>query len=240
MSRLSVAVITGGHKFHVRPFIDFFNGLDEVDAYIQYIDDWLSPSGLDDQPGFAHADGRKSAHQEVRDSFDVTLFYTLINGPYQGELKSCVERLISTGRPVFVLHHALLNWRKDPRWSEIIGMTRGNLLRDVDYGGPMNGIWYGTYPVKVNADHPASSGLTDFEINDETYALPDCDEDCDVLLTTEQESSMRTLAWTRLEVSSRIFCTQLGHDFKAWNNPDFRTLIQNGLHWCAGIRAADS
>ncbi|HAK52359.1 MAG TPA: hypothetical protein DCM54_10735 [Gammaproteobacteria bacterium] len=234
MNRLSVAVVTGGHKFHVRPFTDFFNSLDGVDPYIQHFDDWLSPSGVDDDPWFADTYGTSDlVHQEVRDSFDITLLYTLVRGPLEGAAKASVERLIETGKPIFILHHALFNWREDARWGEIMGLSSERTLRQVDYGGPMNGIWFGEFPVKVNTDHPASAGLSDFEIDDETYALPDCDEDCDVLLTTEHESSMRTLAWTRMEGDSRIFCMQLGHDPKSWHNPAFRTLIQNGLKWCS-------
>lgn len=235
MSQISVAVLTGGHKFHVRPFIDFFNGLDGVDAYVHHFDDWLTPSGVDDDPWFADKYGsNKLVHEKVRDSFDVTLFYTLIRGPLEDEAKACVDRLIETGKPIFVLHHALFNWRDDSRWGEIIGMRCERNIRQVDYGGPMDGIWFGTFPVKVNADHPISAGLADFEVDDETYALPDCDDDCDVLLTTDHEASMRTLAWSRTEGDSRIFCTQLGHDPKSWHNPAFRKLIQNGLQWCAG------
>ena len=252
MSRLSVAVLTGGHRFHVRPFIDFFNGLDGVDAYVHHFNDWLTPSGIDDHPWFAErrgSDAARSVHEEVRDSFDVTLFYTMLQGPLEGQAKACVDHLIETGKPVFVVHHALLNWtllrdnaivEADPRWGEIVGLTGERTMRQVDYGGPVKGIWFGTFPVNVNADHPASAGLADFKIDDETYSLPDCDDDCDVLLTTAHETSMHTIAWSRTEGDSRIFCTELGHDPKSWHNPAFRTLIQNGLRWCADVPASES
>ena len=237
MKPLSVAVLTGGHKFHVRPFIDFFNGLDGVNAYVHHFNDWLTPSGIDDHPWFAKTldpIGSKALHQEVRDSFDVTLFYTMLRGPLEGEAKACVNRLIESGKPMFVMHHALLNWQ-DSRWGEFIGITGERTMRDADYGGPLPGLWFGTYPIEVNADHPASAGLADFEIEDETYSLPDCDDDCDVLLTTPDERSMRTIAWTHTYGDSRVFCTELGHDPRSWRNPSFRTLVQNGLRWCADV-----
>ena len=242
MSPLSVAVLTGGHKFHVRPFIDFFNGLDGIDAYVFNFNDWLTPSGIDDHPWFSKTldpVGTKSLHEDVRDSFDVTLFYTMLRAPLEGEAKACVNHLIEAGRPVFVMHHALLNW-PDSRWGEIVGVAGERMMRQVDYGGPVNGIWFGSYAVNVNADHPASAGLSDFEIVDETYSIPDCNVDCDVLLTTSHEPSMRTLAWSRTEGDSRIFCSELGHDYRAWQNPAFRTLVQNGIRWCAGVPVGEN
>ena len=172
MKPLSVAVLTGGHKFHVRQFIDFFNGLDGVDAYVHHFNDWLTPSGIDDHPWFARAkglDGTRSVHEKVRDSFDVTLFYTMLRGPLEGEAKACVDHLIETGKPVFVMHHALLNW-PDSSWGDIIGIAGERTMRQVDYSGPAKGLWFGPYSVNVNADHPASDRLADFEIVDETYS----------------------------------------------------------------------
>ena len=241
MKPLSVAVLTGGHKFHVRPFIDFFNGLDGVNAYVFHFNDWLTPSGIDDHPWFAKTlepFGTKTLHQEVRDSFDVTLFYTMLRGPLVGEAKACVDHLVESGKPMFVMHHALLNWQ-DSCWGEIIGIAGERRMRDADYGGPLPGIWFGTYPIEVNPDHPASDGLADFEIEDETYSLPDCDDECDVLLTTTNERSMRTIAWSRTHGDSRVFCTEMGHDPRSWRNPTFRTLVQNGLRWCADIPASE-
>ena len=83
MSELSVAVLTGGHRHHVLQFIDFFTSLDGVDAYVFNIKDWLTPSGIDDRRYFA---GTRAVHDEVRDGFDVTVFYTMTQqGPDEEE-----------------------------------------------------------------------------------------------------------------------------------------------------------
>ena len=231
MSQLSVAVLTGGHRHHVVQFIDFFTSFDGVDAYVFNINDWLTPSGIDDRRYFA---GTRAVHDEVRDSFDVTVFYTMTQEGPDDEQRACVERLIENGQSIFVLHHSVLHWRYDDRWGQIMGLGGARWVQDVDCGGPVNGVWFGRLPVQVNTDHRLSTGLADFEIEDETYAVRDCEDDCDVLLTTDRPNSMRTLAWTRMEGDSRIFCLQLGHDPQAWSHPAFRTVVQNGLQWCAG------
>lgn len=58
-------------------------------------------------------------------------------------------------------------------------------------------------------------------------------EDCDVLLSTENTNSMRTLAWTRTYRDPRVFCKQLGHDPRTWEHLAFGRLVRNGLLWCA-------
>ncbi|MCY3818314.1 MAG: ThuA domain-containing protein [Gammaproteobacteria bacterium] len=214
---LDVAVLTGSHPFHVRPFHDFINGLDGIRPYIQSFDDWLTAAGFED------------SDEKERDSYDVTLFYTMLRGLPEGKSRSCIERLFDSGQPVFVLHHALLNYREDDWWAAVIGLPDRSFSSD---------IWLGSYQVDVNEEHPASAGLGDFEIYDETFSLSDCNEDCDVLLTTSKEGSMHTLAWSRIHGNSRIFCLQLGHDSRSWQNPAFRTVVQNGLRWCAGDLAS--
>ena len=210
---LSVAVLTGSHPFHVRPFHDFIYGLDGIKPYMQSFDDWLTSAGFEDND------------EEVRDSYDVTLFYTMLRGLPEGKSRACIEHLLDSGQPIFVLHHALLNYRENEWWGEIIGLPDRRFAAD---------IWLGSYQVDVNQDHPASVGLNGFEIYDETFAMGDCGDDCDVLLTTSKEHSMHTLAWSRIHKNSRVFCLQLGHDPKSWGNPAFRTIVQNGIRWCAG------
>ena len=215
---LDVAVLTGSHPFHVRPFYDFIHGLDGIRPYIQSFDDWLSAAGFED------------SDQEERDSYDVTLFYTMLRGLPEGKSRACIEHLFDIGQPVFVLHHALLNYREDDWWAEVVGLPDRTFSSD---------IWLGFYPIDVNQDHPASAGLNGFEIYDETFSLSDCNEDCDVLLTTSKEGSMHTLAWSRIHGNSRVFCLQLGHDARSWRNPAFRTVVRNGLQWCADPASVD-
>jgi len=221
---LTVAVLTGNHRYRVRPFHDFFNGLDGIKAYVQNFDEWLTAAGEDDDD------------EEERDSYDVTLFYTMLKGAPEGKSKECIDHLFESGQPVFVLHHALLNCMSrgdrgmepaegDP-WGEIIGLPDRRIGTE--------DIWIGSYLVEVNKDHPASVGLDDFEISDETYGIGDCTDDCDVLLTTSKRGSMQTLAWNRVYKNSRVFCLQLGHDPKCWQNPAFQAVLKNGLQWCAG------
>jgi hypothetical protein len=44
-------------------------------------------------------------------------------------------------------------------------------------------------------DHPITSGVTEFEIQDETYVTQEPDEDCILLLSTDHKPSTRAIGW---------------------------------------------
>ena len=109
---ISCAVLTGGHGYDVLNFHRLFRGLAGVDAYIQHMDDFAS------------------ARANVRDSYDVVLFYTmLMEGPtddggpwYAGRPKTALEHLGETEQGIVLLHHAILAYPQWPVWSEIAGI----------------------------------------------------------------------------------------------------------------------
>ena len=69
---------------------------------------------------------------------------------------------------------------------------------------------------------------------DETYVMQDAGEGSEILLTTGNPKSMRTIAWVRRHRSSPVFCLQPGHGQSAYADPSFQALIARGIRWCAG------
>ena len=55
-----------------------------------------------------------------------------------------------------------------------------------------------------------------------------------MLLSVENDKSMKHIAWTRQHEKSRVFCFQSGHDNDTWANPNFREVLRRGIQWCAG------
>ncbi len=78
-----------------------------------------------------------------------------------------------------------------------------------------------------------TKGLSDWEMGDETYTMKSAGEDSAILLTTQHPDSMDVLGWARTYQNSRIFCLQSGHDNVTYSNPNFREVLQRGIHWCA-------
>ena len=85
------------------------------------------------------------------------------------------------------------------------------------------------------SDHPILTGVNQkkWHSGGSLYLVKPIDKKATVLLTGTVEDKIEPIAWTRLYGNSRIFYTSLGHptDF---NQPQFRTLLTNGIHWAMG------
>jgi len=212
---INTAVVTGGHSFDVIGFGDLFRDMEGVKAYIQHIDDFAAAS------------------QEVRDGYDVVLFYSFMqDGPrdegqpwWTGKPKTALEHLGESGQGLVVLHHALLAYRGWSVWNELVG------VEDRGFG------FHHGQQLRVqvaDAEHPITHGLRDWDMVDETYTMGDAGPDNHILLTTEHPRSMRTLAWTRKYKNARVFCLESCHDNVCYVNPNFRKVLAQGIAWAAG------
>ena len=90
------------------------------------------------------------------------------------------------------------------------------------------------FTVKIaDKNHSITKGMSDFEIHDETYKDFYTSPDVTVLLTTDSPLADQEIAWTLEYGNSPVFYLQLGHDSKAWRNPNYFRLLQNAVHWAA-------
>ncbi len=213
---IKTAVITGGHAFDVPNFHLLFRNLEGIDAYIQHIDDF------------------SSSPQEVRDRYDVVLFYIMmIEGPkeeglpwYAGHPKTALEHLGETKQGIFLLHHTLLAYPQWPVWDELVGIrNRGTF-----------GFSFGetVHTEITGSSHPITQDLCGWDMVDETYTMGEAGPDSNVLLTIDHPKSVKTIAWTRVYKNAPVFCYQAGHDNQTWLNSNFRQVLRNGICWCAG------
>jgi type 1 glutamine amidotransferase len=210
---IELAVITGGKTHDVIGFHELFRGLDGINSYIQHVDDFAS------------------APEEVRDHYDVVLFFFMMQaGPtdeglpgYCGRPKSAIEHLGQTGQGIVVLHHALLAYPNWSTWNEIVGITDRDLSR-YQHDEKVT--------IKVaDTNHPITRGLTDWIMVDETYLMANAEGDNHIVLKTDHQESMETIAWVRQHESNRAFCFQSGHDHQTWKNDNFRTVLKRGIEW---------
>lgn len=219
MSPLSVAVITGGHPFDVQPFHQLFRTMPGVDAHIQHMDEFAS------EP------------QEVRDSYDTIVFYSMIQQPisdevawYAGKPKSVIERLGQTQQGIVLLHHALMSYQDWPFWDEISGM-KSRFMTSFHQGEHV-------HVDVVDAQHPVVQGTESWDMVDETYimktaVMPDDVPGNHIFLKTNNSNSIPTLGWTRTFRQARVFCFASGHGKETYPNPSFQRILANGIHWTA-------
>ena len=211
---LSVAVVTGGHSFDVPSFHRLFRGLADVDAYVQHMDDFAS------------------SPEAVRDAYDAVVFYIMLrDGPtndglpwYAGKPRDALEHLGAAEQGIVVLHHAILAYPQWPVWQGLVGIA------DTTFGYH---VGESIHVEVADTAHPVTSGLSDWDMVDETYSMADAGEGSHVLLTVDHPKSMRTIAWTRRHRAARVFCLQLGHDDRAWSAPSFREVLRRGVLWSA-------
>lgn len=215
MNQLKTAVITGMHNFELIEFYELFRSMSGLDVYIQHLDDFTA------------------SPQEVRDSYDALVFYFFPQEDpadesqpwWAGRPKSAMEHLAETGQGIVVLHHGLLAYPNWPLWAEVVGIKN----RSFQYSP---GETINVSPTDVA--HPIIAGLSQWTIVDETYDMAAAGEGSEILLTTDHPKSLETIGWTRSYGQSRVFCCALGHDHLAWENPNFRTVLERGIQWSVG------
>lgn len=213
---LKVAVITGGHHYHVPAFHQLFRELPGIDAYIQHMADYVA------------------SPPDVRQEYDVLVFYTHLRGELvdlglapgrQDTVRSVLESLGTKKPGIIVLHHSVLAFPGWTIWDDIVGLADRN-LKTYSHNETI------AYHI-TDSNHPICAGLADWTMNDETYLMADAGGENHILITTEHPQSMTTLAWTHEYKQSRVFCVQGGDDQSAWCNENFRTLLTQGVQWCA-------
>ncbi len=210
---IKLALIVGHHPFDVPALYDVFYRMPGVDTYPQAMDTFGSSA------------------PEVRRSYDCVAFYNMhLQTPAEGQpfgpqIAGAILDLTQLGTGVVVLHHALLAYRDWPLWDEIVGISQRT---------------FGYYPnetVRVHVadkSHAITAGLSDWEMTDETYTMPEPGEDSHVLLTTDNPNSMSSLAWTRQVGQARVLCFESGHDNLTYVDPSFREVLRRGILWAAG------
>ncbi len=150
-------------------------------------------------------------------NYDLVMIYTT-----GGELTKDQERglvsFVENGGGLVGIHSATDSFKNsDAYWKLMCG-------RFIGHG-------HETFKVHITAKrHPIVQGMSDFEINDETYRHNWFPESKPIVLmrrVTDGDPS----AWVQYVGKGRVFTTGLGHDMAAWSNPAFQQLIERALLW---------
>jgi type 1 glutamine amidotransferase len=205
-------VITGGHD-HETSFYALFEGYDDV-ARIPV------------------ASGSTVFQSDLRGKYDVLIMYDFtrdLDETGRKHLREFIER----GKGVVVLHHALLNYQQWPWWYQDVvggsyrlraeGKTRSSTVKDGQQ------IF-----VTPEGEHPITSGIGPFHIEDEAYKRMWISPRVLPLLSTDNPNCDRYLAWVGPSASGRVVAIQLGHGPSAFGHPSYRALVHNAILWAAG------
>lgn len=219
LAKTRVLVVTGGHGFEREPFFQVFK--DNPDITFRAVE---------------HTNAHSLLTPEAAVSYDVVVLYDMWQ-PITPAAKTNFLNVLRAGKGLVATHHCLAGYQNWDEYRRIIGGRY--YLQDTTVEGK---LWKGsTYQhdqkmsVKVaEPSHPVTRGVSDFEIEDETYGGFEVLPDSHPLLTTDHPGNTATICWWRNYGPARVTYLQLGHDHKAFENPNYRKLLANAIRWAGG------
>jgi type 1 glutamine amidotransferase len=217
--KIRALLLVGGHAFEENVFLGMFDRMADVTYTVAHMpqDAGLLKPGLEKQ-------------------YDVIVMYDM-TGRITAEQQQAFVALLNSGIGIVSLHHNLGAHREWGEFRKIIGGKY--VFADCVIDGrpcPKSSFAHGqdlTVTV-VDREHPITRGLKDFSIHDETYKDFYTVPTAKVLLKTDHPKNDPELAWVHRYGESPVFYLMLGHDSKAYQNPNYRELIHRGIRWAAG------
>lgn len=177
------------------------------------------------------------------------------------QFRTGFRALLEQGKGIVALHHSLAGWPAWPEYGEFLGGTflyRPGELRGVQK--PDSGYRHGVeYTAEVVApDHPVMAGIpATFELKDELYLAEILEAEVTPLLRARHRfvaenfysadlalkgqmfcndgwahpEGSNLIGWTKRAINSPVVYLQPGDDQLTYDNPNYRRLVDNAIHW---------
>ena len=209
---LRLLVVTGGHEF--------------PDSFYTLFD------GVSDFKWRHAASNHEAFKSDIRGDYDVLVLYDMSQEISEAERTNLVG-FLENGKGVVILHHALVDYPSWGWWSqEVLG---AEYFVQAEGNHPASTYAHDQeLEVEPAIEHPILSGITRFQIVDETYKGMWISPKVTVLLKTNHPLSDGPVAWVSSYKRSRVACIQLGHGREAHLNPSYQELVRNAIRWSAG------
>ena len=216
--KIKAVVVTGGHGFNQAAFLPVFEGHDDI-AYTHF--------PLKD-------------HSEVFENisnwpYDVIVLYNMTQ-KISEKRRANLLALLDRGVGVVTLHHAMADYQDWLEFRKIAGgKFRSREMTEDGVTYPKSGWKHGVrIPAHIaDPNHPITQGMEDFVVVDETYCRYSVEPDVHVLLTTDEPTSEKALAWCGAYRKSRTFGIQLGHGTSIFDHPAYRRIVAQAIRWTA-------
>lgn len=162
--------------------------------------------------------------------YDILLFHFKNYGePKQAErVHKNLTRFVDQGGGLVLYHFACGAFEEWKEFEQLAGRVWDKKKRGHDPRGP--------FTVKIiDAEHPVTRGMSDFETDDELYTCLGGDHPIRVLATARSkvDGLDYPMAFVLEYGKGRVFHTPLGHDVKAVTMPGPAELIRRGCLWAA-------
>jgi type 1 glutamine amidotransferase len=216
--KIRLLVVHGGHDFETNQFFQVFKDNPSVTFKV-----------------VAHPQAQEWFKPERAGEYDVLVFYDMWQ-TISDEAKANLMTLLKQGKGLLAMHHCLASF---PDWTEYSNIIGGKYHQKK---WTDNGLERPASTYKHDVDfkvhiaeprHAVTRGIKDFVIHDETYGGFEVKPESQVLLTTDEPTSGRALAWAKTYGDARVVYVQLGHDHQAYENPNYRQLVGQAIRWVA-------
>lgn len=205
--KIKVLVVAGGHEYVVKPFRAVFAGY--ADAECTFVEEKKGGEAFEDISNW---------------SYDAIVLYNYRKDLSERQQENFLK-LMDRGVGLVILHHAIYGYRPWREFQKIVGVTSWLSGTKDDVGMTIH---------IEDPQHFITQGLKDFAITDETYKGQTLAPGVHVLLTTEEPGNAKAVAWVHTYRKSPVCYFQLGHDKKAYDNPQFAQILGNAIRWSAG------
>lgn len=211
--KIKVAVVVENHPYDVVGFQRMLDSFEDCACYVQPLDLFVRD-------------------EKNRCAYDVVVWYSMNwDEPAAATpLRAYMEtELGASSQGIVLLHHAMLSFQGWPLYTDVCGLS--NRGGDHFRYHPLQSVRQ--FPQMTG--HPITKELQSFTLVDETYSIGEPDQPGNsVLITTDDPSGVKQIAWTRRYRNSRVFCYLSGHDHLAYDDESFRTVLLRGIRWACG------
>ena len=217
--KIRVLVTYGGHDFEQKQFYamwDAMPGIAWTRCQLPREADRLKP-GLEKE-------------------FDVIVRYDMVPKVTPEQQQAFMDLMKTSGIGLVAMHH---NMGAHPAWDDYKSIIGGKYILkpcQIDGKAYPGSNYEHDQDMKITVaekDHPITKDVEDFVIRDEVYSKYYVAPDVKLLLKTDHPKNDPQIGWVRDFGRSRVFYYMLGHDHKAWEHPNFRKLLLQGIRWAA-------
>ena len=213
---VKIMLITGGHAFDTLQFFQLFDDMNGIVC-----------------EHFQQPEANRAIAGGKAKNFDVLVFYDMWQSISENEKRAYLE-LTRNGKPMLFLHHSLVSYQGWETFEKMIGgkyIQKSPNIPENEQSTYEHDVWVYMHPLR---NHPVTQGFEMIKLFDEVYGNTRVSDDVIPLFKTNHPKSSGIIGWENRFNSSTIVYLQPGHDYRAFQDENYRKLLSQTIHYLAG------
>ncbi len=213
---IKVMLITGGHSYDTLQFFQMFDALEGIEY-----------------EHFQQPKANEAILNGKAEKYDVLVFYDMWKTISIPERAAYIG-LTKAGKPLLFLHHSVVSYQNWDEFEKIVGgkyIEKGTNVPVEKQSTYEHDVWVYIEP---SVKHPVTRNLGSLRFFDEVYGNTRVSENVIPLLKTKHPKSSEIIGWENHYNSSKIIYIQPGHDYRTYQEADYRKLLLQAIKYLAG------